>query len=476
MPLPTKTARESQAAEAAPQPIQQQAAEAVSERPVLHLRTRAFIHAEGSASPLEQPQRLPVAQFPSAAVHIGRLSSNHLLSELIGRTPNLDTAVIRRAPITLQGITASTNAEAASLINMLVLRLRTEMKQVSEGDPAYDKAAEITKEGQFYVGQLSAQGEKPIEDSMSDVVTRWYGAYTSAGDAIDASQKHRASIQIQIGLADAATLASEADEARKRFDYPMEVAFRQNDNERLEKLNNGINALATAKSDVETLISTLKEIYKMIIAPGIKAKDLIVGVHPLKPIIDRAKASFSAAKAIVSLLGGGEGKTQSAKEISNVKTVVEATGAAATLLGVASGYMVGINAILPIGAALLDLVSSLLSREARTMNQFYMEQMQLDQVAWEYVPGGKACFVYMVHVMQAGDPSGVPLPMIGEVKQYFMENRESMEAGTGAEVPTSGMWWWRDIDDKKIQRWAFQNRRNLWSMLYGEVHPKGLAF
>lgn len=107
----------------------------------------------------------------------------------------------------------------------------------------------------------------------------------------------------------------------------------------------------------------------------------------------------------------------------------------AALPGVASGYMVGISAILPIGIALLGVVSRILGHEGRQLNQRALQKMDLDGVPWEYVPGGRSCFEYMVTVMRAGGPEGVPLPMHSQVRSYFVSNRDRLGAGTGSEMP-----------------------------------------
>jgi hypothetical protein len=62
-----------------------------------------------------------------------------------------------------------------------------------------------------------------------------------------------------------------------------------------------------------------------------------MGINPIKPLIDKVRAFYKLAKATISLIGGGEGTTQSEQEINNVSTAVGAIFGVATLLGVASG-------------------------------------------------------------------------------------------------------------------------------------------
>jgi hypothetical protein len=464
---PTKIVQERQAAPVEKVNTQETFAERVPDQVFSHLATSAFIQVDaGSGSPHPNLRHLLATQRSNLARRISQVHSNGLLQRLL-----------RRAPVNFGGVTANNCGEAASAIAILVIQLRQEMPGVPEGEAVYTDARNAVTEGDLRVAQLNGQSDQPIDDSLSSQLTGWYGDYNTARDAIDAFQKARSAEQITRAVGQTTALESQADAARDQFDFPMEQAFRQNDTTRLTKLSNGINALTTAKSDTARLKQALMEVYSLVLTPGIKAAALVADLKPVYDQIKKVGAAYSIAKGVISLISGGEGTTQSEQEISNISTVLSATSSVATLLGVASGYMVGISAILPIATELLGVVSRILGREARQLNQLALQEMDLDGVAWEYVPGGRACFEYMVAVMRAGGPEGVPLPMHSQVRSYFVAHRDELGAGTGSELPTTSYYiFWRDIDDTKIKRWVYQNRRNLWSMFYGEVRPVGVPF
>jgi hypothetical protein len=76
----------------------------------------------------------------------------------------------------------------------------------------------------------------------------------------------------------------------------------------------------------------------------------------------------------------------------------------------------------------------------------------------------------MVTVMHAGDASGVPTPVPATVSSFFVDRADDLEAGAGGEeVPTSGFWFWEEVDPEKIGRWVFRNRNSIWGMLYGPI-------
>ena len=81
---------------------------------------------------------------------------------------------------------------------------------------------------------------------------------------------------------------------------------------------------------------------------------------------------------------------------------------------------------------------------------------------------GEAMFDFMIAVMHAGDASGVP-PIKGGVESYLFDHREKLEAGTDEEVPTSGWWFWRDLDTARTRSWVFIHRKQVWAMFYGSM-------
>jgi hypothetical protein len=83
-------------------------------------------------------------------------------------------------------------------------------------------------------------------------------------------------------------------------------------------------------------------------------------------------------------------------------------------------------------------------------------------------PGGQEMFDLMVAVMHASEASGVP--KIGRgAEKYLYDHREKLEAGAEESVPTSGWWFWEDLDSERARTWLFDHRQRVWAMFYGSM-------
>lgn len=389
MPAPAKMVQEHQAAAVEKQNVQEAVVERSPEQTPLRLTTRAFIQADvGSGPPHSNLRHLPALQRPNLALKVGQVHANGLLQRLLRRQAGTGDIVIRRVPVTRGGYTTNTGGEAAPLISAAVALIQPEMLEVPKSDPAYTAAALAVKEGEIYVTNLSGQADQEIDTAMAGQLGGWYADYSSALTALDTYKKNEASKRITAAMANATSLQGQTEAALSQFELPLQQAFAQNDTERLTKLNKGINALQTAQSRVAELKQGLLDAFSLVLSPGIEAASLAPQLTPVYDKIGLVGAAFSTASGVISLIGGGEGTTQSEKDISKVATVIDATSGVATLLGVAGGYMVAIGPILPIAAELFKTVSAFQRADARQWNQVHMGNMDLDSVQWEYVPGG----------------------------------------------------------------------------------------
>lgn len=71
--------------------------------------------------------------------------------------------------------------------------------------------------------------------------------------------------------------------------------------------------------------------------------------------------------------------------------------------------------------------------------------------------------------MHADSSAGVEVPPAG-VSGYFVDNEDALNAGVADvdDMPTTGHWFWRDVDASRIRTWVFRHRHSLWGMLYGD--------
>ncbi len=85
-------------------------------------------------------------------------------------------------------------------------------------------------------------------------------------------------------------------------------------------------------------------------------------------------------------------------------------------------------------------------------------------------------FDFMRQVMAASSPESIPVPIPDKIAEFFVDQHEKVTAGAtgdkeGEELPTTGRWFWRKLNQQKIARWLFQHRQSLWSTFYGSAQP-----
>jgi hypothetical protein len=237
-----------------------------------------------------------------------------------------------------------------------------------------------------------------------------------------------------------------------------------------------VSALDTAAGWSKKVWDAAKIVKQYLVDPAMKVVNCEKEASPLLEMVGQAKNAYNVAKSALGMVSG-EGTTEAAQETSSEQSAMKLGGAAASLLGVTSALTADTGILLNVGVQLWGIVKGLLAREEHDYNRLLMMNMDLDnpQLNWKLEPGGKAMFLYMIQVMNAGDSAEIPQTIPGAIESYLMDHRDLLEAGTQQEVPTEG-WVFKDLDVAKARRWIFRNRRSLWSMFYGDLRPQGVYF
>ena len=198
-------------------------------------------------------------------------------------------------------------------------------------------------------------------------------------------------------------------------------------------------------------------------------------------LANNAVNAFQAVQGAADLVSSK--KSASAKAKSDIKATVQIAGSIEGFLGVATGIGIILNLyITPATDACLTALEGL-EDVARKVNRDLMKSGILDKVNWDLEPGkpnGKALYLFMLGVRGASGPDGVPQPVPSSVADFFVDNQEDLEAGSGVksekdEIPTTGAWFWKDVDQAKIAKWVFAHRDDLWAMFYGSLVPNSNA-
>jgi hypothetical protein len=122
---------------------------------------------------------------------------------------------------------------------------------------------------------------------------------------------------------------------------------------------------------------------------------------------------------------------------------------------------------------LMPAIKIIMAQIGQLVEIFHKENVEWVKLTGELYrcnvePGGCSMFDFMLKVMRAGSDQDVPV-LVDPVKKYLMDHREQLEAGTDEEIPTTGWWFWRDIESGEARKWMFAHRRRIWAMFYGSM-------
>jgi hypothetical protein len=117
-----------------------------------------------------------------------------------------------------------------------------------------------------------------------------------------------------------------------------------------------------------------------------------------------------------------------------------------------------------------------LRKLGRQINQDAIRLGNYDAVNWDEEPGGRPMFDFMLKVRGAASAEDVPTPIPPMVAKYMASEYDSISAAATSEsesddMPTTGMWFWRKVDQSKAGQWVFDHRTDLWAIFYGSTVP-----
>jgi hypothetical protein len=402
----------------------------------------------------------------------------------IGDTPPLqrddDTATAEVPTITIDGIQMSYCRDLVSWYKLHILKLDDQKSELQKDKAPWPYILETAaEEGKGYQKDCEAKQDEPIDTGAALTAQIWFDhKYAKAMNEAEAVKAEEAAKNVK---------KNEAHFKKVKEDIEQNVipglrdvqraGFRSSDESKLLQVADTIMTAVdcaltlgeTAKAIAED-VATLENManhargYKGVV-PTVNTKvNMIV---ELADKINKGYAAFQLLRAGIDLLSPQ--KTATGGAAAGVKAMSTVVSAGGTLLGASAGMTLYANLYIgPMVDACLKLIAKIEDMRSRSVNRVFIEMGEFDSVNWLIEPGGRPVFDFMLAVMHADGPEGVPSPVPKTVSQYFVDNEDDLKAGTGGkELPTKGWWLWKKVDDEKITRWVFYNRDNLWGMLYG---------
>ncbi len=373
--------------------------------------------------------------------------------------------------LTMGPMTVSTFDGLLSAAHFMNDQLTTAAADVPVGETQRTAADDLVKQEQAWEPFLQGKGTDPLDQPAVDQATLWYQAYVQALKDLETYKKAKARADLQ-------TSADDADQARQAIDgIPDQMAdyqrgaFLNKNDDILEKITKVLGMSLQASTALIEIHEKCMEMVGWLVDETTHVDELVEKFGPFAEIGHKVVAAYEGLSAALTLLRGGEGATEVEQETSKASAGLGLAGAAGSLTGFASAYMLYFGALLTVGQAALKVVGVIIRENAHLYNTLALATGNPDEVDWSAEPGGREAYDFMVAVMHAGSSVDIPSPIPGEVDKLIIESEDEFEKGTGQEVPTKGWWFWKKTDPNKIKYWLIRNRQSVWNMLYGSVTP-----
>jgi hypothetical protein len=383
------------------------------------------------------------------------------------------TGTAPAASVTVGPFTVTTFDGLLAAGRWLSSQLTKDAADVPAGEPSRTAADDLVKQEQAWEPTLQSKGSAPLDQAAANQANVWTQAFKDARQNIENYKKAKA-------RADVEKTASEADEAQAANDQIdpgmadlRRAAFLNKKDELLEKMSRVSGMVLQANSALLEIHEKCMEMVGWLSNEITHVDELIEKFGPIAEAAHKVHAAYEGLSSALTLLRGGEGATEVDQAASKASAGLGLAGAAGSLTGMASGYMLYFGSLLMVGQACIKVIGVIGREHKHEFNTLYIEENQLDSVDWSAEPGGRETFDFMVKVMHAGSSTDIPLPVPKEVDKLMVDSGEQFEKGTGEEVPTSGFWFWKHTDQDKIKYWLMKNRSSVWAMLYGSISPPG---
>jgi hypothetical protein len=370
-------------------------------------------------------------------------------------------------------VTVTTFDGLLAASRLLKSQLTTEAAEVPIGEPSRTAADDLVKQEQGWEPFLQSKGSNPLDEAAVNQATVWYQAFVDARQNLEKYKKAKA-------RADMENAAAEADQARATVeDIPDQLAdyqrgaFLARDEKLLEKLTNTLGKALQVSSALLEIHEKCMEMVGWLSNETSHVDELVEKFGPMAEFAHKVVAAYEGLSSALTILRGGEGATEVDQATSKASAGLGLAGAAGSLIGMASAYMVYFGALISVGQACLKVVGAIIREHAHEFNKLFIAEGDLDSVNWNAEPGGREAFNFMVLVMHAGSSAEIPTPVPEAIDKLIVESEEEFKAGTGEEVPTKGFWFWKRTNPDKVKYWLMKNRNSVWAMLYGSISPPG---
>lgn len=450
-------------------------------------------HKATSSTTEATPDTIPVGilaapQFQNPANHTQRIQAAQRLQRQIGNQAT--TRLLRRAPdpapapaatpdstndkgppvtIILENVTISQCGQAV----MLIMGLAQDIKLALEETPQAPVASQIQKlvdDKQPLVDEGNLRATEPLDQGYADDLSDYHSRYTKLLEDLNKYKQQETEKKLKAEQKKVEDAASAAEVQQEIYAEALRGFFKDGPKDELAEISATMGTYLDLGMSLHDMSRTITEaILKMDglkMPPASAGAEMLGAANAALAIIN----TFHAAKAVAG------SKTKSDRALNTVGAAATVYGTGATLAGMATGLTLFTSAGLlanlyvgPMAAAAVERAKIIVDKKLREYQEYGLVMGDEDVKLGENHVGGGAMYNFMVQVMHAGSSADVPWDSAPDsVKKTFIDMHERFSTVSKSNMPTTGYWFWRDVDPAKMKVWVFNNRKSIWASLYGK--------
>lgn len=424
-------------------------------------------------------QAAPAAAGPAAVLHLQRQAGNQAVANLVSDTEAVhDTAPAE--PFMIGIFEIGTYGDAANLLRFFTAQLEADATRLTEGQvPVPPMVTARIEEGRTFAELLAGGAQERIDRGNAADLRAWVQDFTRARNEARAVEAELVTWRAAEPLRGIRGVAANLDAMEPKLRDLQRAKFRDGDRSELTTVAQALHGMADALLATELAGQQLRTVQTTMsqLAATLRRADEVMNIASqtqlVFDVVSRLNQLYTVYQAAFvvpyTLLSGA--RSEAAHLRQGIGAIATGAGAVGGLIGASASFAAYANLYLgPMTNATLHLLSRVEDLRSRTHNRGMIALENPDGVNWALEPGGREMFEWVVPVMHARSITEVPVP--GEnVLKYLGKYRKDLKAGTSArdEVPTTGWLMWATADPQRIQEWAYNNRRDLWGMLYGSM-------
>lgn len=384
---------------------------------------------------------------------------NQAMQQLIQNRIDTNAAQTAQAsPARFGPYAPQTYRQLLSISLTLANDLRRQLEEVEEGVPIRAECEEWLNGIQLLQPYLLGRGEEPIDSITASQAAAWYEELLRLRTNLQAYKRERIERNLESAKNALAQEGTRLLEQRDAMRDQMRSAFLSGDENAIAQAANYIGTATDIGLGVQELARKMAETIAE--ARG----GTIPAVSRYTEMISVINKTLAAANMMYSL-ANIQGPTELVTAANGINAMAGVFSSGGTLIGLSAHMGLYANLYLvPLTQAILTHVTAILSRHLHELNVVSAHTGFPLEMSSE--PGGWPMFHFMMRVMRDGV---VPDPVPEDVADYLLDQREMLEKGAGSAVPTTGMLFWRSLDEASIGQWVLANRQALWSMFYGSM-------